>query len=156
WDEANAYALWVGKRLPTRVEWEFAVRGERYRPYAWYRPGSPPGLRLPDPKAVEPPSVREGMDETADTKIRNLCTNVAEWTATPTSFDADGEKPARVQAAEHVDALLDPSQSTRGSMYWVVGGAFDGARFDFSEAHTYGRSDRFDDIGFRCAISALR
>ena len=168
WEEASAYAAWVGKRLPSWVELEYAMRGgARYHPYAGYAPSRPLGtearaeaLHAGHPAASVPHAPRpvdELTDETLHSGHVGLAGNVAEWTATPVWF---GEVPERAvpssHARQHVARLLRPEGFLAGNAppeLWAAGGHYRGRAFDFSAAEARGRRDRSPTIGFRCALS---
>ncbi len=157
WDEASAYAHWVGKRLPSWVEWEYAVRGgQAYRPFAACvsassksaeiniaRSGS--AERAPWPRGV-------GADVTPDTAIANLSGNVAEWTSTADlTLGKEGVDLAK-HAKENKSAFLQPGEK-ECTHYWAVGGSYARSALSFFTYDSRERGERRASLGFRCASS---
>ena len=80
WHEANAYAEWAGKRLPSEAQWEFAARGQENRLYPWG--SATPSSSCCNAEGELGITTNINMYESGQTPdgIFDLAGNVYEWT----------------------------------------------------------------------------
>jgi hypothetical protein len=138
-DDARAYAKWVGMRLPTEEEWQYAAQGTDGRTWPW-------GAKMEDARCNDGKS---GGTTPVDAFPRgrspygclDLCGNVWQWTESERS---DGHtRFVMIRGGSYFEA--------QGSGWYVSGGPRP-ASFATKFLLMWPGLDRCATIGFRCVV----
>jgi formylglycine-generating enzyme required for sulfatase activity len=146
WFDAEAYAKWAGRRLPSEAEWEKAGRGTKGDPFPWGAADDPKRRNGPGPADGHPGMAPCGSfpSGAGPFGVLDSLGNAWEWTADWYAADYYLTGP-----------MKDPRGPEAGTEKVVRGGSFlvgpKPFRLTFRN-HTHATS-RFDDMGFRCAVS---
>ncbi len=138
WDDAQAYAKWAGKRLPSADEWEYAARGPLGFKYPWGNEWNPERCNGYDARkrqsfiGINTTPVDQYPDGASPFGVMDLAGNVAEWTGDQTRPGPN-------------DSRIVMSSGWMHSHPFHFRGAWRGL-----SQHNINRN-RF--LGFRCALS---
>jgi len=144
WDQAAAYATWVGGRLPTEAEWEKAARGTDERMFPW--PNSITDATYLNFNAQGTMAVGSFPAGASPYGLLDMAGNVEEWVND------------RYSPTYYVDSPTDnPQGPESGPLRVVRGGSFRSNRglVRTTERGPAPPGSTFDNVGFRVVRSDL-